>query len=290
MQTDKIRYSFTIDRSVVIVVYLIALLLGAWSLTWFEDPWWQIAVADGVATVVVFVASRAFRNSSLYDPYWSVIPPFILLFWLIQFEGVFHLRLMLTIAVVLYWAIRLTHNWLKTWPGLDHEDWRYGKLAEDTGMWYWPVSFLGIHLFPTILVFLGCMPFRPIAESDASLLWTDVLGGLVSLIGIEFERRADNQLRQFKSQGKGEVCQQGLWSYSRHPNYFGEICFWLGVFVLGLGTETGSSWIYGIGVISMLLLFTFVSIPMMEKRQLRKPDYSAYQKRVSRLIPWFPKR
>jgi steroid 5-alpha reductase family enzyme len=293
-EINGVRYGFFTDRLLVVIAYVGA-LGGAWvSMNYSEgmDVWLRIGIADFVATVIIFLSSVITKNSSMYDPYWSVIP-IIILGYLFVIHGmpINNPRVILASLVVLYWGIRLTNNWLITWPGLNHEDWRYKKLANDTGAFYWPVSFLGIHLFPTILVFLGCLALFPLFSSDAAFTWTDVVGFLVSLVAIEIERRADNQLREFKENpANGKVCNVGLWKYSRHPNYFGEITFWGGLFIMACGIDPAENLIYGIGFLCMVILFVFVSIPMMEKRQIHKPGYAVYREQVSMMIPWFRKK
>lgn len=280
----------------VLVAYLMA-FLGAWiSLIVFpvQELWVKIAIADFVGTVIIFITSRLWNNSSMYDPYWSLAPIIILFYLLIVHEmPPQNSRNIMILMVVLWWGVRLTRNWLKTWPGLKHEDWRYRKLAEDTGQFYWLVSFLGIHLFPTIIVLLGCLPLIPIVFSEDTLMWTDITGFFISAFAITIESKADRQLRKFKelqNETGQQVCDRGLWRYSRHPNYFGEIVFWGGIFMIAFGLNPSENLYYGIGFLSMLLLFVFISIPMMEKRQVRKEGYSAYQKQVSMLVPWFSKR
>ena len=292
---QEVRYSFITDRMIVLLTYMIA-IFGAWvSLQFFPEYelWLTIAIADIVGTVLVFISSRLFSNSSMYDLYWS-IAPIIILFYLLFINGIpsHFLRIIMISIIVSWWGVRLTANWLRTWVGLRHEDWRYIKLAKDTGQFYWPVSFLGIHLIPTIVVFLGCLPLIPVVFSDVPVMWTDFLGFIIALLAIEIERRADNQLLKFKKesiQTSNQVCDVGLWKYSRHPNYFGEITFWGGIFVMAYGLNPTENLIYGIGFMSMVLLFIFISIPMMEKRQMQKDEYFAYRKKVSMLVPWFRK-
>ena len=281
---------------IVLLAYLLA-IFGAWiSIQFFPDQeiWIKIAVGDFVGTFIIFIYSRLLRNSSMYDPYWSVAPMIILLYLVIAF-GIeqINIRMVLVSIVVIYWGVRLTLNWLKTWPGLLHEDWRYRKLAQDTGSFYWFVSFMGIHLLPTVFVYLACLPLIPIVSSNEPIIWTDILGFVISIAAIEIERRADLQLRYFKtdkSKDANSVCDLGLWKYSRHPNYFGEISFWAGIFIIAFGQNPEENMLYGIGLICMIILFVFISIPMMEKRQLKKEGYNEYKMRVSMLVPWFPKR
>lgn len=290
---EGVKYSFLTDRIIVLVAYLLA-VFGAWvSIQFIPDAelWVKIAVGDFVGTVVIFTFSVVLRNSSMYDPYWSVIPIMILLYIFIENGAAIDLRIILVSVVVIYWGVRLTLNWLKTWPGLGHQDWRYIKLANDTGLFYWPVSFLGIHLLPTVFVFLGCLPLIPIVHSGAGFIWTDLVGFAIAFAAVEIERRSDNQLRAFKNgDAKGSVCEEGLWKYSRHPNYFGEISFWAGIFVMAYGLDPQGNLVYGIGLLSMIILFVFISIPMMEKRQQVKEGYATYRKQVPMLVPWFRKK
>lgn len=288
-----IRYSFVLDRTVVVIAYVLAIAGGWIAILGFADMevWMKIGIADFTATVIIFIFSLLLNNSSMYDPYWSVLPIIILLY-LVSLHGLpmINLRMLLICIVVCYWGVRLTANWLRTWPGLDHEDWRYSQLARDTGRFYWPVSFLGIHLLPTVLVFAACLPLLPIAASTLPLQWTDLLGFIICLSAVELERRADNQLAVFKSSNRAadqKICDAGLWHYSRHPNYFGEISFWGGIYIMALGLYFPENIVYGIGFLGMVLLFVFVSIPMMEKRQMTKPDYAQYRQAVSMLVPWF---
>ena len=118
-------------RSLVLVAgaYLLAIGVAAVWLGWGPSTWRLLLdtlIADVLATLVVFGFSRYYRNSSFYDAYWSVIPPLLLLYWWSQAgPGVDRLRCALVAGVVVLWAIRLTFNWIRSFPGLHHEDWRY---------------------------------------------------------------------------------------------------------------------------------------------------------------------
>ena len=292
---QEVRYSFITDRMIVLLAYTIAIFCAWVSMQFLREYelWLKIAIADFVGTIFIFISSRLLKNSSMYDPYWSVAP-IVILFYLLFINGIppHYLRIIMISIIIVWWGVRLTGNWLRTWPGLQHEDWRYVKLAKDTGKFYWPISFLGIHLLPTIVVFFGCLPLIPIVFSDTPVMWTDFPGFFIALSAIEIERRADNQLRKFKKnniQTNDLVCDVGLWKYSRHPNYFGEITFWGGIFIIAYGLNPSENLVYGTGLLSMIILFIFISIPMMEKRQMQKEGYTAYRRQVSMLVPWFRK-
>jgi steroid 5-alpha reductase family enzyme len=277
---------------VVFAIYLLAFIAVYFIFPFFDETQSIIGVlyADVVATIIVFVFSVIFRNSSIYDPYWSVIPP-VIVFYLIQiFPEGNAVRQWLIFALVLFWSLRLTINWMRGWPGLKHEDWRYTSIAEKTGKFYWPVSFLGIHLMPTIFVFLGCLPLWYSLSNPNALNVIDILAVLFTLTAILIEWIADEQLIKFrKSEKKGGFMQSGLWSISRHPNYLGEICFWVGMFLFVVSVnnfrETLGYWT-ATGFISMIVLFKFISIPLMEKRNIsRKKGYREYIKKVPALLP-----
>jgi steroid 5-alpha reductase family enzyme len=176
---------------------------------------------------------------------------------------------------------------------LHHEDWRYGHLQQQTGKFYWLVSFLGIHLFPTVVVYLGCLPmYAALSVSSQSINLLDYIALIISLLAVLIEAIADEQLRSFvKSKPpKGSIMQQGLWAYSRHPNYFGEILFWFGLYLFGLAAGF-EFWWTGVGALSIWAMFVFITIDMMEKRQLQnKPHYAQYAQRVSRWLFWLPKK
>ncbi len=274
------------------VAYLAA-LLGAAAITLeLSDmhPLVTVGIADLVGTLVIFAFGVICNNSSLYDPYWSVAPPAIALYLLAQPEcDANPWRAAAMLLVVTVWAFRLTYNCLQRWRGLDDEDWRYRDIRRATGRWYWAASLFGIHLMPTVLVYLGCLPmwtaFSPEA-GDLGLL--DALGVCVALLGVALESVADRQLRAFRQAGHqpGVLLAEGLWGRCRHPNYLGELLFWWGVFLLGVGApEQAASWTV-VGAASMTALFVFISIPLKERRMLkRRPGYAAYRRRTPMLIP-----
>jgi steroid 5-alpha reductase family enzyme len=179
-------------------------------------------------------------------------------------------------------------NWIRSWPNLLQQDWRYTKLKEDNGVFYWPVSFLGIHLFPTLIVFLGMLPVYKGMSSTDPLNFMDYIGVIIAIGAIILEYLSDEQLRIFKrsNPGKGANMEKGLWSKSRHPNYLGEILFWLGLFLFSFKDFINGDYWTSYGVIAMVILFRVISIPMMEKRLVKsKNGYKDYQKKVKSLIP-----
>ena len=273
----------------VTAVYLAALgvaVLAGWlAAREGADALVTAAVADGVATVVVFLASVVFRNSSFYDAYWSVAPPVLFAFWIWVGSGM-DLRMALAMFVVVLWAVRLTWNWARGWHGLEHEDWRYVDLEKKTGAAYWLVNLLGIHLFPTVLVFVGCVPLWVVAHSYEPFGWLDGAALVVGVCAVYLEWSADQALHAFRARRNdaSQVLREGLWARCRHPNYLGEILFWVSLALFG--AAAGGAWWVWLGVVLMVGLFVGISIPMIDKRMLaNKPAYAAYREEVPSLLP-----
>jgi steroid 5-alpha reductase family enzyme len=277
----------------VLVAYVAAGLVavGTGVLLRSQSPIIVVGAADLAATIVIFLFSVIARNSSMYDPYWSVAPVPIALFWLLQpsSNGFGNPRHVLIFVLVCLWALRLTANWASQWRGLGHEDWRYRDIKRQTGGFYWPASFLGIHLMPTILVFGGCLALWPtLRDRDTQLTWLDVLAALVTLTAIIIEATADRQMRGFRRSvtAKRDAMPRGLWSYSRHPNYFGEVLFWWGLYLF-VPLAYPDFRLVVIGPLLILALFLGVSIPLMERHLIAgHPEYVEYQRQV--VSPFFP--
>ena len=281
---------------VVTAVYVVAALVGwivveAFSSRHAIEAYFY---ADVVATAVVFGGSMLLRNSSVYDPYWSVVPPLIVLGWLLAAEGGSGPRQALVLVLLTIWAVRLTANWATGWAGLRQEDWRYVQIREQTrgkAPW-WLVTFTGIHLMPTLVVFLALLPAWPALHAYRGVGFIDLLAVVVMLGSIALEAVSDRQLRGFaaRPENAGKTVDIGLWRWSRHPNYLGEIGVWWGLWLFGLAADP-SWWWTVIGPLGMVALFAGVSIPLMEKRNLaRRPDYVSYQGAVSMLVPFHSPR
>jgi steroid 5-alpha reductase family enzyme len=261
--------------------------------------------ADIAATVVVFAVSMAVGNSSLYDPYWSVAPAVVVAGW---FAGHHGARAVLVLVLTLIWAVRLTANWAVGWRGLGHEDWRYVQIREQTAgrLPWWLVSFTGIQLMPTLVVFAGLLPVWPAVGGGGGggggaggggggggkLNALDLAAVVVTAAAIALETIADRQLRRFARDpaNHGRIADQGLWRLSRHPNYLGEIAFWWGLWLFTLAAAPRWWWTVA-GPIVMVLLFAVVSVPLMDRRSLeRRPAYAGYMRRVPALLPRLRRR
>ena len=282
------------DLFLVFLAYMVA-LLAALLVGWLFSNLhvlYMVLLADIAGTLVIYLAGRIFRNASFYDPYWSVAPIVIAFFWVSSnLSSAIVLRMIFVLFLVFFWGLRLTLNWVRGWQGIKHEDWRYRDFREKSGKWFWLMDLFGIELAPTMFVYLGCLSLYPaLALGDRAFGILDILATIITAGAVLVETTADEQMKSFfKSNPPPDaVMSSGLWKYSRHPNYFGEVAFWWGLFLFGLAAAPGYWWTI-IGPVAITLLFIAVSIPMMEKRQTAKrPAYAEYRKRVSAFILWFP--
>ncbi|ACC41034.1 DUF1295 domain-containing protein [Mycobacterium marinum] len=286
-------------RSLTIIggAYVVAVGVGAAWLAWGPTTgrlWLDTLAADVLATLVVFAFSRAYHNSSFYDAYWSVVPPLLALYWWAHAgSSADRLRCWLITIVIWVWAVRLTANWVRGFAGLHHEDWRYPLLRERAGRWEFAVDLVAIHLIPTGQVFAGMLPaYVGITRAGPGVRWLTIVAFGVGLAAVAFEFLADRQLHAFvRDRRPGAVMDHGLWSWSRHPNYFGEFGFWFALALFGVSASPSDAWWLFAGAGAMLAMFLGASIPMMETRNLqRRPQYREVVDRVPRFVPRPPRR
>ena len=290
----------------VAVAYGLALLVAAATVLGLLDKplWVSAAAADGAATGVIFLFSLVLDCSSIYDPYWSVAPIPIALFLAFAqgSESVSLARRILIVLLVSAWGLRLTINWMRGWRSFAQEDWRYVNLRATTGRAYWLVSLFGLHLMPTVTVFLGLLPLFPALGQAAPLVPAapalpfgvlDVVATVVTAGAIFIEALADEQLRTFRRMhpASGPICERGLWGRCRHPNYLGEIGLWWGLLLFGVAAQPSSVWAYALGAVWITMMFALITIPMIDRRSLlRRPGYAEHMRRLPALLPLGPRR
>ena len=282
----KQYYSKGTSLALVAGMYVVALGFGVRAFCWTVDVMpeiWALLVADVVATVLIWGFGLAYENVSVYDPYWSVIPPVVFTIWAL-YKHCFTLPVILLLVAVWWWGIRLTVNWAWTFKGLGHEDWRYARYRETQSPFLFQVAnFFGMNMMPTLLVFACMLPGFGLFGASEPANWLTWAGFAICIASACIQLVADTQIHRFRTEHPHKVCDAGLWKNGRHPNYFGEIMMWWGVWVM-YASLRGIDWLM-LAPFAMTDLFLFVSIPMMERRQLaNKPEYAAYRKRTRLFI------
>lgn len=280
---NKVRDSKALGILIITVIYIAASFLGVWL--YFLLPfsfWLNLLIADVVATVFVFSFSVVLKNASVYDPYWSVQPIVILVCfaWHYQLTS----AAILLLVSVIFWGIRLTGNWAYVFGGLNHQDWRYTKLKEDNGKLYPLINFAGIHMVPTLIVYMCTLPAVFVVREEVRANIGSYVGTVICISAATMQLVADTQMHKYRKRGEHGLIRTGLWKYARHPNYLGEISMWWGVAIQALSVMPERWWLIAGAAANTVLFFT-VSIPMADKRQSKKPGYAEYKKSTRSLLP-----
>jgi steroid 5-alpha reductase family enzyme len=253
-----------------------------------------VFVAVLLFMTIIFAVSRRIKRTDLIDAAWG--PAFVvaalsslLLNETMQVAGL-NVQLLVTMLVVI-WATRLSYTIvrrLRTRP----EDKRYvdlrskwkGNEACNTYLRIFVVQALLATAISIAIIHVNLsvsVPLGPVAY----------IGLAVWIIGFGFETIGDLQLKRFlsDSKNKGKLMSQGLWKYTRHPNYFGEATMWWGIFIIALSTPYG--WVGVLTPVLITYLLLFVSgVPMTEKAFERKPGWAKYKAQTSKFLPLPPKK
>lgn len=167
------------------------------------------------------------------------------------------------------------------------EDYRYLAWRKEWGKWFYSRSYLQVYLLQGMFLFLIVMPVLLINKhAGAELGMLDFIGVAVWLVGFYFEAVGDAQLARFIKDpvNKGKFMQSELWAYTRHPNYFGEVAQWWGIWLIALSVTNGLFGIIGPVTITFLIL-KVSGIPMLEKKMAENSEFADYKRRTSMFIP-----
>ena len=282
----KRSYSKFCSIALIAAIYTLGALAGVLLFVNVVDvlsPLWALFCADVLATVVVWLFGLLYENVSVYDPYWSVFPPVAFLIWAF-YTHTWSVPVILILVASWYWGIRLTRNWVITFHGIAHEDWRYTHYRKSQSpLIFHLINFFGLNMMPTLVVFAAMLPGLMLYETSDPANIITWMGFVLCLSSATIQLVADKQIHDFRAAHPGQYCNRGLWKHGRHPNYFGEIQFWWGIWAM-YASLNGMNWLI-LAPIAMTALFLGISIPLMEKRQLQnKPGYAEYRKQTRMLI------
>lgn len=241
--------------------------------------------------ILLWLLSLALKDSSIVDIFWGT--GFVITFWVVYFtSGLPHtLSTNLLGALVTIWGLRLSGYIFSRNAGKG-EDYRYAAWREEAGRAWWWRSFFKVFLLQGGLMWLVAAPL--IAAQTAVSSGLSVLaaaGVLVWLVGFIFEAGGDWQLAHFKAnpQNKGKLLTSGLWSLTRHPNYFGDAAQWWGFYLFALAA--GGWWTVFSPLIMNFLLMRVSGVVMLEKAlKVNKPGYAQYAARTNAFFPWPPRK
>jgi steroid 5-alpha reductase family enzyme len=236
-----------------------------------------------------FVVALIRKRNDVADVAWGL--GFVLLTWIAFFyTATYEPRQVLVTLLVTLWGIRLAWH-IHSRNTNKGEDYRYKAWRESWGKWFLLRSYLQVYILQGVFLYIIVLPVLFIQRyGGPALNIYDLIGVFIWGIGFYFEAVGDSQLRAFikDANNKGKILTTGLWQYTRHPNYFGEVTQWWGIWLIALSVP-GSFWTI-IGPITITYLIVFVSgIPMLEKRYEGNQEFESYKQKTSVFFPMKPK-
>lgn len=252
-----------------------------------------IAVALAGALIlqtITFGISRYLRRVDVVDVAWG-LSAIAIVVALHAYGSPFSPVALLVDALVIAWGARLSWHIARRIQRSPEQDPRYTKIMSKWPRKYHTLQIFGkIFVLQAILATLVSLPVVVLHFYHPEILPVVLLGAAIWVIGFSIESAADMQLRQFlRTAERGELLQSGLWRYSRHPNYFGEVTMWWGIAIMTFVTPLW--WLGAVGALTITILIRFVSgVPLAEANAARKKGWQQYQRLTSILVLWPPKQ
>ena len=248
-------------------------------------------------TVICFVLGLLTQNYSQVDKLWSLLPPVYCTTVLLT--SPYHPRIAIMTALTWVWGLRLTYNFARkggyTWAGEDYR-WPILRKIINNRILFEIFNLTFISIFQNLLLlFLVCPTFYLASHQTGPLNLWDLVCTLAFIFFFLIEVTADQQqwnFHQAKQAGKPSTkdgfIQNGLFRYSRHPNFFSEICIWWVFYAFTFSVEPLSvfNWT-GLGTLSLTFLINGSTSFTESISSDKYPKYKQYQMTTSRLIPWW---
>jgi steroid 5-alpha reductase family enzyme len=260
--------------------------------TSFEELMVASAAVVAALMLLTWLLSLALDDVSIVDIVWSL--GFVLIAWTcFALADGSATRKALVVSLTTIWGLRLALHMFWRRRGED-EDFRYRAMRSRHGKRFRVSSLWLVFGLQGLGMWAVSFPVQAaqVSETPAGLTAVDVAGVIIWCVGMVFEVGGDLQLGRFlsDSRNRGKVMRTGLWRYTRHPNYFGDFCVWVGLFVVALATGTDDALWSVIGPLTMLLIFArFFGVPLMEPHLARREGYEDYVRRTSAFFPWPPR-
>lgn len=254
--------------------------------------------------LIAYIVGTIKKNWGLMDIFYGpayFVVAFTSLYLTFQTIGIISIRQIIVAFLVLFWSIRLaTYVYIRNRG--KPEDKRYAfmrKRWKEKGKNIYFKSLINIYLFQGLVILIVVFPvlwvnvnenppIKDLFDFSAVTLW---IGVIIWLIGFLFESIGDYQLYRFLHDPNRtkRVMDEGLWKYTQHPNYFGEVTQWWGLYIIALGIPWGFITIFGPIYITFMII-KVSGVRLLNKMHKGDDEYTAYRKRTSAFFPWFPKK
>ncbi len=240
------------------------------------------AMVIAAAMLALWMLSLALEDSSIVDIFWGL--GFVLVAWVVVLRVGWSPRGVLAVALVTLWGLRLAVHLAIRNIGKG-EDPRYQAMRRTRGSTWWWKSLFIVFAFQGVLMWVVSLPLQQAIMRGGPLGPMDALATAVFVTGLFFETVGDWQLVRFKarSENRGRVMDQGLWRYTRHPNYFGDFLVWWGLY--GLALAAGAWWTVVGPLVMSFLLLRVSGVTLLEQGMKSKPGYEDYVRRTSAFFP-----
>lgn len=250
---------------------------------------WLIGLVTFAVVASVFLALWLLQvfthDAGVVDYFWG--PGFAVIGWTTLYlkGSPVSLPVILFMALVTLWAVRLAGQLILRHQTSHGEDARYLAMRVEGGSRWWLHSLYKVFLAQAVILWIMAAPVHAVALMGVNAAGPLFAAGLaIASIGIGIETIADWQLYSRKPADRKSTFRGGFWAISRHPNYFGEILAWSG-FALAAFALTGAWWVF-LGPVLLAATINGITLPLTEKHMLKsRSDYAAYAREVPRLVP-----
>ena len=238
---------------------------------------------------VLWIISLIVKDASIVDIFWG--PAFVVLgsSLIISMDQIYSERSLFILFLVSLWALRLASH--IGFRNIGHgEDFRYIEWRNEGGKNYWLLSFFRVFLLQGglctlvgVSIYFGYLNEKPLSFVET------MISSSIFFVGLAWESISDLQLKAFKKnpENKGKICKKGLWKYSRHPNYFGDLVVWISIFTFSISSEN-LLLISGAFLSPLIMgsIFYYITGPIMDQAMMQsRPDYKKYMENSNSLIP-----
>lgn len=292
------------NQTMEILFISLLYIVGLFGITLIYNPIYNLINIEGmqrelltiyilsfVLMAFISIFSLVFKKENIYRLFWNIVPTYSAILFSIKLNIICNGFVIVMLVAVALWTVTSIINWLFQYQENDKDNLKYNSLKEKHPHTWWLIIFLLYILLPTGALLIGMLPsLLYIASFTTEVMPTlsTWLGLLFIVIGIIIKLLASCQKLKYNHQDKNEeFIQIGLWKKSRHPDYFGELLFWVGIFLMGSSFYGDNTWVTIFSPIIMFLYLVAFNLRLEEASLLKNnPSYKVYLEKTNQLFPF----